>query len=374
MVLQIPIEDIIPNRFQPRLSFDEKSMEELASSIKQHGIILPLVLRRLGDKYEIIAGERRYKAAMMAGLVSVPAIIKNMNDFESAEVAVVENVQRKDLTAIEEARSFKSLLDKGYMTQEDLAKKMGLSQAAISNKLRLLNLDQTVQDAVLQEKISERHARSLLKIKNQDEQKKMLQRIIEERLTVRQLEEEIKKMIGNNGQDEEVPIVNGPDLKSMINNAVDITPVKPVASEEQKDLDLAMDNTPKVDIAPVNNGFPSAQSMPNKFFNFLEDEAANMSMEEKTVPIINPVEEKAVDNSKLPSMEDILNNTDGIEMLDDFIIPSVKEDKSVTDNTFLNDIIATIRNLHLDSDKVKVEEINLPTEYKINITIKKDKI
>jgi len=297
-----------------------------------------------------------------------------MNDFESAEVAVVENVQRKDLTAIEEARSFKSLLDKGYMTQEDLAKKMGLSQAAISNKLRLLNLDQTVQDAVLQEKISERHARSLLKIKNQDEQKKMLQRIIEERLTVRQLEEEIKKMIGNNGQDEEVPIVNGPDLKSMINNAVDITPVKPVASEEQKDLDLAMDNTPKVDIAPVNNGFPSAQSMPNKFFNFLEDEAANMSMEEKTVPIINPVEEKAVDNSKLPSMEDILNNTDGIEMLDDFIIPSVKEDKSVTDNTFLNDIIATIRNLHLDSDKVKVEEINLPTEYKINITIKKDKI
>lgn len=374
MVLQIPIEDIIPNRFQPRLSFDEKSMEELASSIKQHGIILPLVLRRLGDKYEIIAGERRYKAAMMAGLVSVPAIIKNMNDFESAEVAVVENVQRKDLTAIEEARSFKSLLDKGYMTQEDLAKKMGLSQAAISNKLRLLNLDQTVQDAVLQEKISERHARSLLKIKNQDEQKKMLQRIIEERLTVRQLEEEIKKMIGNNGQDEEVPIVNGPDLKSMINNAVDITPVKPVASDEQKDLDLAMDNTPNVDIAPVNNGFPSAQSMPNKFFNFLEDEAANMSMEEKPVPIINPVEEKAVDNSKLPSMEDILNNTDGIEMLDDFIIPSVKEDKSVTDNTFLNDIIATIRNLHLDSDKVKVEEINLPTEYKINITIKKDKI
>ena len=117
-----------------------------------------------------------------------------------------------------------------------------------------------------------------------------------------------------------------------------------------------------------------SQSIKRQFFNFLEDEAANMSMEEKPVPIINPVEEKAVDNSKLPSMEDILNNTDGIEMLDDFIIPSVKEDKSVTDNTFLNDIIATIRNLHLDSDKVKVEEINLPTEYKINITIKKDKI
>ena len=146
-VLQIPIEDIIPNRFQPRLTFDNKSLEELALSIKQHGIIQPLVLRRVGDKYEIIAGERRYKAATMAGLASVPAILSDMDDNTSAEVAIVENVQRKDLTAIEEAKSFKALLEKGYMTQEELSKKMGLSQAAISNKLRLLTLDESVQQA-----------------------------------------------------------------------------------------------------------------------------------------------------------------------------------------------------------------------------------
>lgn len=367
-VLQVPIEDIIPNRFQPRLSFDDKSMEELANSIKQHGIIQPLVLRRLGDKYEIIAGERRYKAAMMAGLVSVPAIINNMSDNESAEVAVVENVQRKDLTAIEEARSFKSLLDKGYMTQEDLAKKMGLSQAAISNKLRLLNLDEAVQEAVLQEKISERHARSLLKLKKKDEQVKMLQRIVEERLTVRQLEEELRKMIGNNEQDVDVPIVNGPDLKSMINNAVDIKPAVNVVSDDTKP-NLAIED----DINPMDA--MAAKTMPNKFFNFLEDEAANMSMEEKPTPIVDIVPNEETKEEKVSnSMDDLLNNTEGIEMLDDFIIPSVKEDKTIEDNTFLNDIISTIRNLHLDSDKVKVEEINLPAEYKINITIKKDKI
>ena len=147
-VIQVHIEDIIPNRFQPRLNFDEEALQELAESIKEHGIIQPLVLRKLGDKYEIIAGERRYKAATMAGLSTVPAVIANIDDNRAAEVAIVENVQRKNLTAIEEARSYKNLLDKGYLTQEGLAKKMGLSQPAIANKLRLLNLDDEVQQAL----------------------------------------------------------------------------------------------------------------------------------------------------------------------------------------------------------------------------------
>ena len=167
-ILQIPIEDIIPNRFQPRLNFDEKSLQELADSIKEHGIIQPLVLRKLGDKYEIIAGERRYKAAQIAGLTTVPAVINNVDDNEAAERAIVENVQRSDLTAIEEARSYKNLLDKGYLTQEQLAKKMGLSQPAVANKLRLLNLDEEVQQALLDEQISERHARTLLSIKDKN--------------------------------------------------------------------------------------------------------------------------------------------------------------------------------------------------------------
>ena len=238
-ILQIPIEDIIPNRFQPRLNFDEKSLQELADSIKEHGIIQPLVLRKLGDKYEIIAGERRYKAAQMAGLTTVPAVINNVDDNEAAERAIVENVQRSDLTAIEEARSYKNLLDKGYLTQEQLAKKMGLSQPAVANKLRLLNLDEEVQQALLEEKISERHARTLLSIKDKEEQKEWLHRILNERLTVRQLDLELKKaqeeknLMGIDGEDEEVTLVESAasidDIKA---NAVDINDQGPKMSTE----------------------------------------------------------------------------------------------------------------------------------------------
>lgn len=190
----INVMDIIPNRFQPRLTFDEKALQELASSIKEHGIIQPLVLRRLGDKYEIIAGERRYKASQIAGLNQVPAIITQMDDNKSAEVAIVENLQRKNLSAIEEAKSYKKLLDRGYLTQEELAKKMGISQSAIANKVRLLNLTNEVQNALIEEKISERHARSLLQISDPEKQKEMLNKIINGRWTVRQLDEEIKKI------------------------------------------------------------------------------------------------------------------------------------------------------------------------------------
>ena len=194
-IIQVPIEDIIPNRFQPRLAFDEEGLKELSESIKQHGIIQPLVLRRLGDKYEIIAGERRYKASIMAGLRTVPAVISNIDDNQSAEIALVENIQRRNLTPIEEAKSYKNLLDRGYMTQEQLAEKMGVSQSSIANKLRLLNLAPEVQDALLQEKISERHARSLLSLPK-EEQAEWLKKIINKRLTVRQLDLEIKKQKG----------------------------------------------------------------------------------------------------------------------------------------------------------------------------------
>ena len=230
-VMQVHIEDIIPNRFQPRLNFDEQALQELAESIKEHGIIQPLVLRKLGDKYEIIAGERRYKAATMAGLSTVPAVIANVDDNSAAEVAIVENVQRKNLTAIEEARSYKNLLDKGYLTQEGLAKKMGLSQPAIANKLRLLNLDDEVQQALLDEKISERHARTLLTIPDKETQKEWLHRIINERLTVRQLDTELKKsntkvdnsVIEEDESDGGVPIVeNKPSIEEIKANSVDI--------------------------------------------------------------------------------------------------------------------------------------------------------
>ena len=194
----INVENIIPNRFQPRLTFDENALKDLASSIKEHGIIQPLVLRKLSnDKYEIIAGERRYKASQIAGLNKVPAIIADLDDNTSAEVALVENLQRRNLSAIEEAKSYKKLLDRGYLTQDQLAKRLGISQSSVANKVRLLNLTEEVQDALMSEKISERHARSLLSLTNTQDQIDMLNKIIENRLTVRQLDNEIKKLNEN---------------------------------------------------------------------------------------------------------------------------------------------------------------------------------
>lgn len=204
-IIEVSLDDIIPNRFQPRLSFDEDALNELAKSIRQHGIIQPLVLRKVGTKYEIIAGERRYKASYIAGLTKVPAIIIDLNDNESAEVAIVENIQRKNLSPIEEAKSYKKLLDRGYLTQDELASRMGKTQGAISNKLRLLNLSTDVQDALLNNKISERHARSLLKIENEDEQVEILNRIMNERLNVRETENLINSYVNN---EEYIPVNN----------------------------------------------------------------------------------------------------------------------------------------------------------------------
>ena len=212
-ILEISIEDIVPNRFQPRLTFDTEALNELASSIKEHGIIQPLVVRRLNDKFEIIAGERRYKAATLVGMKKVPCVVMELSDNESAEVAVIENIQRKEMTPLEEAKSFKKILDKGYLTQDELAKRMGKSQSSIANKLRLLNLDEVVQDAILDNKISERHARSLLKIEDKQEQRNILGEIINNRLTVRQTDELIKEKY-NKGDD----IINTNENNREINN------------------------------------------------------------------------------------------------------------------------------------------------------------
>lgn len=328
-ILQVPIEDIIPNRFQPRLAFDDDSLKDLSSSIKQHGIIQPLVLRRKNDKYEIIAGERRYKAAKMAGLVSVPAIISNMDDNTSAEVAIVENIQRKDLTAIEGAKSYQALLDKGYMTQEELARKMGLSQSAISNKLRLLTLDESVQEAILQEKISERHARTLLKIASHERQRELLEKIIKERITVRGLEELLKK--------EEMP---KPETKEeiMLDNNLE-------KLEEKEDINM-------------EEMYSNPEIMPNKFFNFLEGSAANMDFED---------ESENFDASNfadtLPSVDELFVPTDEVEMLDDFLVTEKQSEKN-----YLIEVKAKINNLDLDLSRVEIIE----KEDEITIKIKKE--
>ena len=196
------LDDILPNRFQPRIQFNESAISELADSIKEHGVIQPIVVRKLGDKFEIIAGERRYKASLLAGKSTIPAIITTLDDKDSAEIALIENVQRQDLTPIEEAISYKKILDMGYLNQTELADKLGKTQSTIANKLRLLNLAEEVQEALLEQKISERHARSLLKLP-ESKQPQFLERIISERLTVRRTDEEIKKILEEEPSEEQ---------------------------------------------------------------------------------------------------------------------------------------------------------------------------
>lgn len=268
LIQNINIDLIIPNRFQPRLTFDEKTLNELAASIKEHGIIQPLVLRRLGDKFEIIAGERRYKAATLAGLTEVPAIISNIDDNKSAELALVENVQRKNLNSLEEAKSYKKILDKEGLTQEELAKKIGVSQSTVANKLRLLNLTMEAQDALMNEKISERHARSLLTVTDPKVQVDLLNRVINERLTVRQLDDEIKKL--------NVEIVFEPMENPTVSDVKDAQEQAPIFNEEQSN---------PVETLDIEE--PSKEKNKFNLFNFekpvdvpsLEDEITNMNIE-----------------------------------------------------------------------------------------------
>lgn len=283
-IVKIPIESIIPNRFQPRLNFEDRGLEELADSIRQHGIIQPLVVRRVENKYEIIAGERRYKAATIAGLSEVPAIVADIDDNKSAEVAIVENVQRRDLTAIEEARSYKNLLDKGYLTQSELAKKMGLSQSAIANKLRLLNLDEQVQEALLKNEISERHARSLLILPTHELQIEWLKRIINERMTVRDLDAALKNYLASqNSEPEEekeepdIPLVRSLDIDSIKKSATELPQLEGESEIARKLREIEQEKMFNPEIVPVEQATNKAK---NNFFNFLEEEKVNMNTEE----------------------------------------------------------------------------------------------
>ena len=202
-VFELNINDIMPNRFQPREIFDEQALNELALSIKEHGVIQPIIVRKIGDKYEIIAGERRYRASQLAGKTTIPALVRDIDDKETAKIALLENLQRSDLTPIEEAKTYQTILKLDNITQEELAANLGKSQSTVANKLRLLNLAEEVQTALLNKQISERHARSLLNVSNLEDQKKLLNQVIMNRLTVRQLDDEIMALTGKKPQEEQ---------------------------------------------------------------------------------------------------------------------------------------------------------------------------
>ncbi|KGX85686.1 nucleoid occlusion protein [Pontibacillus litoralis] len=199
-VVKIAIKDIQPNRYQPRTIFNEEKIKELAQTIHTHGMIQPIVVRKIdqGEGYELIAGERRWRAVQVLEWEEVPAIIRDMDDTQTASVALIENLQREELSVIEEAAAYAKLLELHGLTQEALAQRLGKSQSTIANKLRLLKLPESVHHAIIDKKITERHARALIALKEQAMQEKMLEEIIEHHLNVKQTEERIEKRLGNN--------------------------------------------------------------------------------------------------------------------------------------------------------------------------------
>jgi len=308
-VVQIYLDDIIPNRFQPREVFDEKALKELAVSIKEHGVIQPIIVRNVNGKYEIIAGERRYKASALAGLTKIPAIVRDLDDKESSKVALLENLQRKNLNPIEEARTYQKILELDQMTQEELAKTMGKSQSAVANKIRLLSLSEDVQDSLLKEEISERHARALINIPDAKKQKEMLKKVIAEKMSVRLLEEEIKKMYPK--EDEEETVVEEAkeepkeEVVASTDTFINTNPLKPTTEVEDES------NYGKVVIAP-----PEGESAPheNKFINYGEI-GKEEDEEPKEEPL--PAPTMAVDiNEVKKNTEDINNNNSGGTSLD----------------------------------------------------------
>ena len=271
-VVELNLNDILPNRFQPRISFNEDAINELAESIKKYGVIQPIVVRSIGDKYEIIAGERRYKASVIAGRETIPVIINEMSDDESVEIALIENVQREDLTAIEKAISYKKILEIGKMNQENLAKKIGKSQSAVANTIRLLGLSEETQEAILNNSISERHARSLLKLKGDPREVETLNKIIAERLTVRKTDELISGLLKNEPVKQTV-IIEKPVLEPSVVTVVD--------SPEEDYFVLPDVNIPNIELSPIAPGFMDIER--------IEREAQDIIQAEQPIADMNSI-------------------------------------------------------------------------------------
>ncbi|WP_277679794.1 nucleoid occlusion protein [Gracilibacillus dipsosauri] len=211
-VVQLRVEDITPNQYQPRSVFSEEKIHELAQTLRTHGMIQPIVVRKMDQalgRYELIAGERRWRAAKHLEWEHIPAIIKDMSDTETASVALIENLQREELTVIEEALAYAQLLEMHNLTQEALAQRLGKSQSTIANKLRLLKLPQSIQQAVLNKQITERHARALIALKSEEQQEKVLQEIIDKGLNVSQTENRVKQLISPKPTKKSRPNIRG---------------------------------------------------------------------------------------------------------------------------------------------------------------------
>lgn len=190
----VKISMVEPNREQPRRNFDEDSLAELTDSIRKNGVLQPLIVQDRKDYYEIIAGERRWRAAKLAGLKEVPVVIKNYSEQEILEISLIENIQREDLNPIEEAAAFKKLLEQFHLKQDEVAERVSKSRTAVTNSMRLLKLDPRVQQMVIDEMLSTGHARALLAIEDGDEQYNAAQRVFDEKMNVREAEKFVKSL------------------------------------------------------------------------------------------------------------------------------------------------------------------------------------
>ena len=215
-VMEIPIENIVPNPYQPRKVFSQSALEELSKSIKAYGILQPITVRVKDDKYELIAGERRLRAAKLANLQAVPAIINNMSDESSAVLALLENLQREDLNFIEEAMGYENLIKEHAFTQQQLAEKLGKNQSTIANKLRILRLPNEIKINLVEKDLTERHARALLKLPNEELMREVLDKVIKSELTVKKTEKLIKDIL------EDLQDTQEPEKKQNIKSAMAI--------------------------------------------------------------------------------------------------------------------------------------------------------
>ena len=215
---ELRIKNIAANPYQPRCNFDEEKLQELAASIKEFGVVQPVVVRKKGRSYELVAGERRLRAAGLAGLTKVPAIVKDYDDAKMMEIALIENLQREDLHFLEEAEGYEQLMEQFHLTQEAMAARVGKKQSTIANKLRLLRLSPAVRKVLVDAGLSERHARALLKLDDDAKRLEVLEVVVAKNYSVRQTEEYINKLLEDNQQEKRRRMVIVNDVRIYLNS------------------------------------------------------------------------------------------------------------------------------------------------------------
>ena len=302
-IINVNIDLIIPGKHQPRKFFNEDSLNELAKSIKEYGILNPILVTKSADKYEIIAGERRYRAAKKIGLTEVPVIVKTLDESAKAEIALIENLQRENLNPIEEAKSYQEIIKLGNLTQQLLGDKLGKSQSSIANKIRLLTLPKTIQDALSNNKISERHARSLMTIKDETEQNRLLNKVIENKMTVKELDNLINQ-----------ESITEKEIKEAINDIMKIINIPNEKEFEEKKEEKESDNMNNGNFFPnYNNTMGSNDNISLNSMNMQSMESSPMPQMPETVMPTAPIQ--------TPTMEPIMQPMNNMPQM----APSMKE-------------------------------------------------